>query len=162
VLQWYIHALADLFVNVKKYQQVFLVPLPRNNCFFAIFKTSLAVYPFFLSFSFFYPYTMENLFIHQLSALEDEFLEPSLSPKPITSFGYELHPGIVAMVRGQTFSGLEDEDPHRHLQEFEELCSCLVVLGMAKETLRWKLFPFSLMEKVEQWYTHNVRSVNGD
>jgi hypothetical protein len=105
---------------------------------------------------------MENLSIHQLSALEDEFLEPSPSPKPIIASGCELHPSICAMVRGQTFFGLENEDPHRHLQEFEELCLCLVIPSMTQETLRWKLFPFSLVEKVEQWYTHNMRSMNGD
>ena len=33
---------------------------------------------------------------------------------------------------------------------------------MSQETLRWKLFPFSLIEKAEQWYTHNVGNVNGD
>ena len=33
---------------------------------------------------------------------------------------------------------------------------------MAKETLRWKLFPFSLTEKEKQWCTHNVGKVNGE
>ena len=33
---------------------------------------------------------------------------------------------------------------------------------MSQETLWWKLFPFSLVEKAEQWYTHNVRSADGD
>ena len=31
---------------------------------------------------------------------------------------------------------------------------------MAQETLRWKLFPFSLSERARQWYTHNVGKVN--
>jgi hypothetical protein len=31
MLQRYIHALADSFVNVKKYQQVFLAPLSGTN-----------------------------------------------------------------------------------------------------------------------------------
>ena len=34
--------------------------------------------------------------------------------------------------------------------------------GMAQETLRWKLFPFSLAERAKQWYTHNVGKVNGE
>ena len=71
--------------------------------------------------------------------------------------GYELHPRIIAMVRAQAFSGLENKDPEHHLQAFEELCSCSVIPGMSQETLRWKLFPFSLVGKAEQWYTHNVR-----
>ena len=34
--------------------------------------------------------------------------------------------------------------------------------GMTHETLKWKLFPFSLSKRVKQWYAHTVRSVNGD
>ena len=32
---------------------------------------------------------------------------------------------------------------------------------MTQETLRWKLFPFSLTWKSKQWYTHVVESMNG-
>ena len=105
---------------------------------------------------------MSSSSICQLSTSEDEFSEPSTSSRPFTTFGYELHPGIIAMVRAQTFSGLESEDPDLHLQAFEELCLCLVIPGMSPETLRWKLLPFSLMGKAEQWYTHNVRGMIQD
>jgi hypothetical protein len=33
---------------------------------------------------------------------------------------------------------------------------------MAQETLRWKLFLFSLTERAKQWYTHNIGKVNGE
>ena len=33
---------------------------------------------------------------------------------------------------------------------------------MAQETLRWKLFPFSLAERAKQWYAHNIGKVNGE
>jgi hypothetical protein len=33
---------------------------------------------------------------------------------------------------------------------------------MAQETLRWKLFPFSLDDRAKQWYAHNVGKVNGE
>jgi hypothetical protein len=46
--------------------------------------------------------------------------------------------------------------------EFEEICSCLSFSGMTQETLRWKLFPFSLTEKAKQWYTYAIGSTNGD
>ena len=105
---------------------------------------------------------MSHPYIHQLSTSEDEFSEPSTSPKPFMVSGYELDPDIIAMVRERSFSGLGIEDSYHHLLEFEELCSYLVIPGMSQETLRWKLFPFSLVEKVEQWYTHNVRSANDD
>jgi hypothetical protein len=38
----------------------------------------------------------------------------------------------------------------------------LVIPGISQETLRWKLFPFSLVGKAEQWYTHNVRGMIQD
>ena len=31
---------------------------------------------------------------------------------------------------------------------------------MIQDTLMWKLFPYSLIGKAEQWYTYNVGSVN--
>ena len=33
---------------------------------------------------------------------------------------------------------------------------------MTQETLKWKLFSFSLTRKAKQWYTHIVESTNGD
>ena len=95
-----------------------------------------------------------------MSASKGEFPEPS--SKPNLSFGYELHPGMIAMVRAQPFSGLENENPCHHLHEFEEMCSCLRISGMTQQTLKWKLFPFSLMGKAKQWYTFAIESTNGD
>jgi hypothetical protein len=37
---------------------------------------------------------------------------------------------------------------------------CLKISGMTHETLKWKLFPFSLIESARQWYTTNIRSAN--
>ena len=89
-----------------------------------------------------------------------EFLEPPLS-KPISS-GYELHPGIIAMVRAQPFSRHDNENPCNHLHEFEKMCLCLSISGMTQQTLRWKLLPFSLTGKAKQWYTFVIESTNGD
>ena len=99
---------------------------------------------------------------NQLSTSEDEFSEPSTSPRSFTTSGYELHPRVIAMVRARTFFGLKIEDPDLHLQVFEELCSCLIIPGMSQETLWWKLFPFSLLGKAKQWYTHNMRGMIQD
>jgi len=105
---------------------------------------------------------MDSLSIHQFSAPKGEFVEPPQSSKPITASSFELRPGFIAMVREQSFSGFDDENPYDHLREFEQLCSCLSIAGMAQETLRWKLFPFSLTVKAKQWYDHNVVKVNGE
>jgi hypothetical protein len=66
------------------------------------------------------------------------------------------------MVQAQPFFGLENKNHCHHLWEFEEMCSCLSILGMTQETLHLKLFPLSLIEKAKQWYTHAVGSTNED
>ena len=103
---------------------------------------------------------MKTTPIQYLFASKDEFPKPLLKPNP--SSGCGLHPGLIAMVRAQPFSGHDNENPCHHLLEFEEVCSCLSISGMTKETLRWKLFPLSLIEKAKQWYTFAIESTNGD
>ena len=93
-------------------------------------------------------------------ASKGEFHEPPLPPKPTFSSTSELHLGLIAMVRAQPFSGRDSENPCHHLHEFEEMCSCLSISSMTQETLRWKLFPFSLIEKAKEWYTLGVESMN--
>jgi hypothetical protein len=33
---------------------------------------------------------------------------------------------------------------------------------MTQETLKWKLFPFSILGRAKKWYAHSVRDVNGN
>jgi hypothetical protein len=35
-------------------------------------------------------------------------------------------------------------------------------MGMSHETLKWKLFPFSLTERAKHWYMQIIGSVQGD
>jgi hypothetical protein len=94
--------------------------------------------------------------------LKGEFFEPTPVLKPTCSSSYELYPSLIVMVWAQPFLGNDNENPCHHLLEFEEICSCLSISGMTKETLRWKLFPLSLTWKVKQWYTFVIESTNGD
>jgi hypothetical protein len=73
------------------------------------------MYPFFLPFSFFILFSMDHLSIHKFSAPKGEFLESPKSSKPITASGFELRPGFIAMVREQSFSGYNRENPYDHL-----------------------------------------------
>ena len=73
---------------------------------------------------------MDSTPIIQLLAPKGELLEPLQSSHPVVTDGYELCPAFIAMVRGQSFSGIEDENPYTHLREFEQLCSCLTIAGM--------------------------------
>ena len=103
------------------------------------------------------PLPFEMPSYQSLSTPRGEFIleQPSTS-----SSCCELSPSFIAMVQNRPFSGVISNDPHVHVEEFEGLCSGLLVLGMTQETLRWKLFPFSLVDRADQWYTLTVGSVN--
>jgi len=123
----------------------------RGTVVVLVSKPSLPVYPLFLPFFSFYSSSMEQPTIQNLSTPKGEFIEPPQSLKPITASSYELCPSFIAMVREQTFSGLDYENPYHHLWEFEQLYACLTISDMSHETLRWKLFPFSIDERAKQW-----------
>jgi len=66
------------------------------------------------------------------------------------------------LVPSLSFSGEGDENPYIHIREFEQTCDCLQIEGMSDETLRWKIFPFSLKGKARQWYDRVVGKQRGD
>jgi hypothetical protein len=80
------------------------------------------------------------------SALKGKYLELATLSHPIEAEGYEIHPDFVSFVRELNFAGGLDENPYKHLQDFEEICATLMILGMNNETLKWMAFPFLLME----------------
>jgi hypothetical protein len=100
--------------------------------------------------------------LYQYGAPTDTSLKPVESSKPILAPSYELHPRLINIVQDQPFSGEVDENPYSHLCEFEQTCACLHIEGMSDETLRWKLFPFSLMEEAKHWYSLNIGNSQGD
>ena len=63
---------------------------------------------------------------------------------------------------GSTLSRQRWWNPYSHLNEFEQTCVCLRIEGMSDETLRWKLFPFSLTGKGKHWYNLTIESRQGD
>jgi hypothetical protein len=50
-----------------------------------------------------------------------------------------------------TFHGLELENPYLYLREFEEVCNTYNDLNCSMNTIRLKLFPFSLKDKAKTW-----------
>jgi len=93
---------------------------------------------------------IESQLLYQYGALSGSYLQPKESSKPITSCGYELRPGLIKLVQGHIFSGNSSKNTYSHLADFEQTCLCLSIKGMANETLRWKLFPFSLTSRAKK------------
>ena len=105
---------------------------------------------------------MEQLSFSQLSDPKGEFWKPSSSLNPFLSASGEPRPAFKAMVQNRLFSAAINDDPLDHLKVYEGLCSSLVIPGMTQEAVRWKLFPFSLTERAEQWYTCMIESMCGN
>jgi len=62
---------------------------------------------------------------------------------------FNFKPGIIQPLH--TFYGLELENPYLHLKEFEEVCNTYNDLNCSINTIRLKLFPFSLKDKAKTW-----------
>jgi hypothetical protein len=90
-------------------------------------------------------------------------LGPPKSIEPILTSSYELHPCLIKMIQNNySFSGEDDENPYSHLEEFLQISACLRIAGTSDNTLRWKLFPFSLTGIAKRWYDRNIGSMGGD
>jgi len=105
---------------------------------------------------------IESELLYQYGAPSGSYLQPKESSKPITSSGHDLRPGLIKLVQEHISSGNSSENPYSHLADFEQTCSCLKIKGMPDETLRWKLFPFSLTGRAKKWYNRHVGDSQGD
>ena len=92
---------------------------------------------------------MDSTPIYQYAKPTSTSLKPPESSDPIITPGYELHLYLIKLIQDKSLSGEGNENPYSHLQEFEQTCACLHITGMSDETLRWKLFPFSLMGRAK-------------
>jgi hypothetical protein len=99
--------------------------------------------------------------IYSFSVSEGKYLEPATSLHPIEAEGYEIHPDFISLVRELNFAGDLDENLYKHLQDFEEICTTLMISWMNHETLKCKAFPFSLTGWAKQWYKLHVSSCHG-
>jgi hypothetical protein len=99
--------------------------------------------------------------IYSFSAPEGMYLEPATSLHPIDAKGYEIRSEFISLVRELNFARGLDENPYKHLQDFEKICATLMTSGMNLETLKWKAFPFSLTGWAKQWYQLHVSSYHG-
>nr|WP_164990771.1 hypothetical protein [Pseudomonas protegens] len=74
---------------------------------------------------------------------------PSCIVFPPDASHFNFKPGIIQLL--PSFHGLELENPYLHLREFEEVCNTYNNLNCSMNTIRLKLFPFSLKDKAKTW-----------
>jgi hypothetical protein len=65
--------------------------------------------------------------IYSFLAPKGKYLESSTSLHPVETEGYEIHPDFISLFRELNFLGGLDENPYKHLQDFEEICDTLMI-----------------------------------
>ena len=75
----------------------------------------------------------------------------SIRRQTINANNFELKPVLISMVQQAQFSGSPLDDPNIHLTMFLEIYDTLKMNGVTEDTIRLRLFPFSLRDKARGW-----------
>jgi hypothetical protein len=67
---------------------------------------------------------------------------------------FDLKPNVIQIL--PTFNGLENEDPYVHVNEFLERCNTFKFQNFSDESVRLRLFPFSLSGRAKAWLHSNM------
>jgi len=77
--------------------------------------------------------------------------QPDIMNVPINVNKFELKPGLIHMDRELGFGGRTNEDPHKHLRSFLEICGTVKMNGVSNDAIKLRLFPFSLQDRAKDW-----------
>jgi len=84
---------------------------------------------------------------------------PGITIPPVAAHNFELKPALISVVQQSQFGGLPMEDPNLHLSVLVEVCDTLKINGASTDTIRLRLFPFSLRDKATAWvHVHSLPS----
>src|SRR5438270_4596482 len=67
----------------------------------------------------------------------------------VTASHFELKPQIINLL--PNFYGLKREDPNLHVNNFQDICSTFKFQNFTDDSIRLRLFPFSLKDKAKVW-----------
>ena len=68
---------------------------------------------------------------------------------PTDAHNFNFKAAVIQLL--PNFHGLDAENPYLHLREFEEVCHTYTDQNCSMNTIRLKLFPFSLKDKAKTW-----------
>ena len=102
------------------------------------------------------PIMAKTLHDYSTPVVANEPVGPAIN---IGDGNFKLRTGLIMMVQANQFSGLPSEDTNAHLQHFLELCNTIIIKDVAPESIRLRLFPFSLSGKAKQWFYKDKESV---
>src|SRR5262249_28131703 len=76
----------------------------------------------------------------------------SITRPTVVTNPFEIKPVIIQMIQNTVqFGGLPNEDPNAHIASFLEIYDTFKVNGVSNDTIRLRLFPFSLRDRAKGW-----------
>ena len=86
-----------------------------------------------------------------------ELAAPELTQQPLCitfpilaeNTSFELKSGLIYLL--PSFHGLSGEEPHKHIHEFDVVCSNMKPLEITEEQIKFRAFPFSLKDAAKNW-----------
>ena len=67
----------------------------------------------------------------------------------INANNFEIKYLLIQMVQQSQVGGNATKDPNTHLTNFIDLCGTIKINGVSDNTIKLRLFPFSLCDKVK-------------
>ncbi|OMO99702.1 Retrotransposon gag protein [Corchorus capsularis] len=68
---------------------------------------------------------------------------------PTNEENFEIKSGFIQLL--PKFHGMPGEDLHRHLTDFQIVCSSMKMQGISEEQFKLRTFPFTLMDRAKDW-----------
>ncbi|XP_022873080.1 uncharacterized protein LOC111392023 [Olea europaea var. sylvestris] len=71
---------------------------------------------------------------------------------PFGQSNFQLKTNVIQLFQnGHQFYGRTEENPHNHLSHFLEMCQNFRYQGISDDTIRLRLFPYTLRDKAIEW-----------
>ncbi|GJW26917.1 reverse transcriptase domain-containing protein [Tanacetum coccineum] len=91
--------------------------------------------------------TMEEL----LQAPTEGYREAIVLPE-INADHFEIKTNLLQLVQANPFHGLENENPHAHINSFKRITSTLRFRNVPNDVIKLMMFPYSLEGAAKTWY----------
>ena len=86
-----------------------------------------------------------------------ELVAPELPQQPLCitypvlaeNTSFELKSGLIHLL--PSFHSLSGEESHKHIQEFDVVCSSMKLPRITEEQIKLRAFPFSLKDAAKDW-----------
>ncbi|GKD25705.1 reverse transcriptase domain-containing protein [Tanacetum coccineum] len=91
--------------------------------------------------------TMEKL----LQASKKGYGEAIVLPE-INADHFEIKTNLLQLVQANPFNGLENENPHAHINSFKRITSTLRFRNVPNDVIKLMMFPYSLEGAAKTWY----------